>query len=44
MWFIFGWGHDFMIAVRRTASVPGRISVLIISVITMNVISIVDVP
>jgi len=44
VWFIFGWGHDFMIAVRRTASVPGRISVLIISVITMNVISIVDVP
>jgi hypothetical protein len=44
VWFIFGWGHDFMIAVRRSASVPGRISVLIMSMITtcMNIISIVD--
>ena len=29
-----------MTAVRRTASVPGRVNVLIVSMITMNVISI----
>jgi hypothetical protein len=31
-------------AVRRTASVPGRIRLLIVSIITMNVISMVGVP
>jgi len=33
-----------MFAVRRTASVPGRIKLLIVSIITMNGISIVGVP
>jgi hypothetical protein len=33
-----------MFAVRRTASVPGRIKLLIVSIITMNGISMVGVP
>jgi hypothetical protein len=33
-----------MFAVRRTASVPGRIRFLIVSIMTMNGISIVGVP
>lgn len=33
-----------MFAVKRTASVPGRIRLLIVSIMTMNGISIVGVP